>query len=383
MRSQLPVLLFLVLIFFVNFTARIIFSPLMPSIETDLNFTHGDAGMLFLLISLGYFIGMLGSGFLSSAITHKRTISLSAIAIGLAFLPISFSSNKWALFAGLFLLGSSAGLYLPSGLATITSIINPRQWGKAIAIHEMAPNLGFVAAPLLAELFLLWFSWRVILLLFGLISLLMGLANVRYGKSGNSAGEAPKFGAILPLVKQRSFLIMLIVFCAGIGSFFGIYTMLPLYLVSEQGMEREMANTLVAISRIPCLAVVFAAGWATDRFGPQRTLVWILIFIGMLTIALGFAKGLWTIVLVFLQPMIAVCFPPAALVALSLISTQETRHIAVSITIPFAFIVGGGILPTLIGIMGDAGVFWLGIALVGGLILLVSILPRYLIFARN
>jgi len=383
MRSQLPVLLFLALIFFVNFTARIIFSPLMPTIEADLNFTHSDAGMLFLLISLGYFSGMLGSGFLSAAITHKRTISLSAIALGLAFLPISFSSHKWVLFSGLFLLGLSAGLYLPSGLATITSIIDPRQWGKAIAVHEMAPNLGFVATPLLAEIFLLSFSWRVILLLFGLTSLLMGLANARWGKSGNFAGEPPKFGTILKLVKQRSFLIMLIVFCAGIGSFFGIYTMLPLYLVTEQGMEREVANILVAISRIPCLAVVFAGGWATDRFGPKRTLVWIFIIMGILTIALGFAEGTWTTVLVFLQPMIAACFPPAALVALSLISPQETRHIAVSITIPFAFIIGGGLLPTLIGIMGDAGVFWLGIATVGGLILLVSILPRYLIFARQ
>ena len=355
----------------------------MPTIEANLNLTYSDAGMLFLFISLGYFIGMLGSGFLSAAITHKKTISLSAIALGLAFVPISFSSNKWVLLIGLFLLGLSAGLYLPSGLATITSIINPRQWGKALAVHEMAPNLGFVAAPLLAEFLLLWFSWRVILLLLGLASLLMGLANDRWGKSGNFAGEAPKFGAILTLVKQRSFLIMLIVFCVGIGSFLGIYTMLPLYLVTEHGMEREVANTLVAISRIPGLAIVFAAGWATDRFGPKKALVWILILMGILTMGLGFAEGSWTAVLVFLQPMIAVCFTPAALVALSLISSQETRHIAVSITIPFAFIIGGGVLPTLIGIMGDAGVFWLGIAMVGGLILLVSVLPRYLIFARQ
>jgi NNP family nitrate/nitrite transporter-like MFS transporter len=383
LRSQLPVLLFLASIFFINFTSRIIFSPLMPTIEADLNLTYSDAGMLFLFISLGYFIGMLGSGFLSAAITHKKTISLSAIALGLAFVPISSSSNKWVLFIGLFLLGLSAGLYLPSGLATITSIINPRQWGKALAVHEMAPNLGFVAAPLLAEFLLLWFSWRVILLLLGLASLLMGLANGRWGKSGNFAGEAPKFGAILTLVKQRSFLIMLIVFCVGIGSFLGIYTMLPLYLVTEHGMEREVANTLVAISRIPGLAIVFAAGWATDRFGPKKALVWILILMGILTMGLGFAEGSWTAVLVFLQPMIAVCFTPAALVALSLISSQETRHIAVSITIPFAFIIGGGVLPTLIGIMGDAGVFWLGIAMVGGLILLVSVLPRYLIFARQ
>jgi len=383
LRAQLPVLLFLALIFFINFTARIIFSPLMPTIEADLSLTHSDAGLLFLLISFGYFIGMLGSGFLSAAVTHKKTISLSSLAVGLTLLPISFSSDKWILFIGLFVLGLSAGLYLPSGLATLTAIIDPRQWGKAIAVHEMAPNLGFVAAPLLAEIFMFWFSWRIILMLLGLTSLLMGLANACYGKSGEFSGEPPKFGAIRVLVKQRSFLIMLILFCAGIGSFFGIYTMLPLYLVAEQGMDREMANTLVAISRIPGLAVVFVAGWATDRFGPKHTLVWIFMLTGLFTMALGFAAGYWTYVFVFIQPMIAVCFPPAALVALSLIGTPKTRNIAVSITIPFAFLIGGGILPILIGILGDAGAFGLGIVIAGGFIILASILPRFLIFPRN
>jgi len=383
LRAQLPVLLFLALIFFINFTARIIFSPLMPMIEADLSLTHSDAGLLFLLISFGYFIGMLGSGFLSAAVTHKKTISLSSLAVGLTLLPISFSSDKWILFIGLFVLGLSAGLYLPSGLATLTAIIDPRQWGKAIAVHEMAPNLGFVAAPLLAEIFMFWFSWRIILMLLGLTSLLMGLANACYAKSGEFSGEPPKFGAIRVLVKQRSFLIMLILFCAGIGSFFGIYTMLPLYLVAEQGMDREMANTLVAISRIPGLAVVFVAGWATDRFGPKHTLVWIFMLTGLFTMALGFAAGYWTYVFVFIQPMIAVCFPPAALVALSLIGTPKTRNIAVSITIPFAFLIGGGILPILIGILGDAGAFGLGIVIAGGFIILASILPRFLIFPRN
>ena len=130
LRSQLPVLLLLALIFFINFTARIIFSPLMPTIEADLSLTHSDAGLLFLLISFGYFIGMLGSGFLSAAVTHKKTISLSSLAVGLTLLPISFSSNKGVLLIGLFVLGLSAGLYLPSGLATLTSIVNPRQWAR-------------------------------------------------------------------------------------------------------------------------------------------------------------------------------------------------------------------------------------------------------------
>lgn len=111
--------------------------------------------------------------------------------------------------------------------------------------------------------------------------------------------------------------------------------------------------------------------------------MWIFMLTGLSTMALGFAEGLWVSVFVFIQPMIAVCFPPAALVALSLIGPHETRNIAVSITIPFAFLIGGGILPILIGILGDAGEFGLGIVMVGALIILAAILPRYLIFPRQ
>ena len=130
------------------------------------------------------------------------------------------------------------------------------------------------------------------------------------------------------------------------------------------------------------MAVVFAAGWATDRFGPRRTLSWIFIMSGVLTIALGLTEGMWTAVLVFLQPMITVCFAPAALVALSLTGTQETRQIVISFTLPLAAIIGGGVCPALIGIMGDAGLFGFGFAVVGGFILLVAILPKYLVFSK-
>jgi len=64
--SQLGPILFLTTIFFLNFIGRIVFAPLMPSIENDLGLDHTEAGSIFLLISLGYFISLLGSGFVSS-----------------------------------------------------------------------------------------------------------------------------------------------------------------------------------------------------------------------------------------------------------------------------------------------------------------------------
>ena len=62
-------------IFVMNFMCRVICSPLMPTIEDDLGIGHGEAGSVFLLISAGYFVTLVGSGFFSSRFTHRKTIA--------------------------------------------------------------------------------------------------------------------------------------------------------------------------------------------------------------------------------------------------------------------------------------------------------------------
>ena len=97
---------------------------------------------------------LLGSSFVSSRLGHRKTIILSTVALGVALLFIGLSRQLWMVRSGFFARGMAAGLHLPSGISTLTELVNPRHWGKAISIHELAPNSSFVAAPLLAEVLL-------------------------------------------------------------------------------------------------------------------------------------------------------------------------------------------------------------------------------------
>ena len=363
-------ILFLTAIFFLNFLARIIFAPLMPTIEADLGISHSEAGSLFLLTSTGYFITLLASGIFSSRLLHRGTIILSALAVGIVLISdLSHQKKSGAFAQALLLLGMASGLYLPSGIATLTTLSDAKHWGRTIAVHELAPNLGFVAAPLLSELLLLWFSWRTILAVLGVLSIVLGLVYASGSFGGRFPGKAPSLEAFRPLVRQRSFWIMMVLFSLGIGGSFGVFTMLPLYLVTEQGFDRGWANTLVGLSRISGVGMAFVAGWAVDRFGHKRTLETVLLLTGVATVLLGTLSGPSLVAMVFVQPLLAVCFFPAGFAALSLLSAESTRNLAVSLTIPAAFIVGGGAIPILIGAMGDAGAFSLGIVLSGVIIL--------------
>jgi NNP family nitrate/nitrite transporter-like MFS transporter len=380
LRSQVGPLLLMTGIFFLNFIARIILAPLMPTIELDLGISHAEAGSLFLLISLGYFTSLMGSGFFSSQFTHRKTIIFSSMFLGITLLAVSLSNTLWAIRIGCVMVGLAAGLYLPSGISALTSLVRSEDWGKAIAIHELAPNISFLAAPLISEALLVWFTWRNILALLGLASLFIGLTFAHFGKGGDFPGEPPSPSNVKSLLREPSFWVMIVFFSLGISGTLGIYTMLPLYLVSQRGMTQSWANYLVALSRVSGLGVAFLSGMVTDKLGPKITLGGVFLLTGFLSLLLGIVPGSWVVLIVFLQPLIAVCFFPPGFAALSRIGPPSVRNISVSLTVPFAFLVGGGAVPTVIGLFGDKGNFNLGIALVGIIIMGGFILLRYLKF---
>ena len=369
-RSQIGPILFLAGIFFLNFLGRIILAPLLPTIEKDLGLGHSEAGSLFLLISMGYFISLLGSGFVASRLMHKRTIIFSATAIGIALLGISSSNSLLGIRIGLVVLGLAAGLYLPSGISTLTSMISPSQWGKALAIHELAPNLAFVAAPLISEVLLQWFSWRGILAVMGMGSMVAGMTFGRFGTGGKFPGDAPSVTSVRTILAKPAFWIMTILFSLAITGSLGVYAMLPLYLVTERSIDQYWANTLVAVSRVSGLGMAFLAGWATDRFGARKIMAAVFLLTGTMTFLLGVTKGYWMVLIVFAQPMLAVCFFPAGFAALSCIGPSSSRNVAVSLTIPLAFLIGAGAIPAGLGIMADTVSFAFGFALVGVFILM-------------
>jgi len=368
-RSFLAPTLFLATIFCVNFLSRIILAPLMPTMEKDLGLSHGEAGSLFLWITIGYFVTLSCSGFFSARWTHRWTIIVSASAVGLALLGISLTGSARTLAIALFLLGMSSGLYLPSGIATLTSLIPPRHWGKGMALHELGTNLAFVIGPLICEVLLDRASWQGVLAMLGGASLILGLGFYRFGKGGEFPGQAPSPASFSSLFRDPSFWLMMVLFGLGISGTLGVYTMLPLVLVTEHGMDRSWANTLIAVSRVSGVGMAFLAGWATDRLGTRKTLFGVFLLTGLSTVGLGMASGPWIVFLVFLQPALATCFFPPGLAALSSLGGPGVRNVAVSLTVPLAFLFGGGAMPTFIGMMGDAGSFSLGLGVAGVLIL--------------
>jgi NNP family nitrate/nitrite transporter-like MFS transporter len=360
----------LLAIYYLAVLSRMVFAPLLPIFEVEFGLTHGQAGSLFLIVASGQCIGLLGSGILATRWSHRWTIFLSMIISGTAMLTVSQSVSVYQVLPGIVMVGAALGLYFPSGMATLTELISHEHWGKAIALHEMAPNLAFITAPLILEALLRLTPWRGIPLVLGILSIVVGLLFLFFGPKTHLKGTPPNPRAIRQVVQHASFWVLALLLGLSVGAESGVYSMLPLFLANEMGFARESANSLVGLSRVPGLLILFFSGLITDRMGHKRAAVLFLAIMGTLTLLLGMVRGpLITPILIVLQAASLPCFWPGALAVLSQAFAPPLRSLGVSLVVLSGILWGVGAIPSAIGHLAEVHSFSFGFTLLGGLIL--------------
>jgi NNP family nitrate/nitrite transporter-like MFS transporter len=299
--------------------------------------------------------------------------------MGAVMLALSVATSLALLFGALFFAGLSAGLYLPSGITILTELVAQEHLGRAMAVHELAPNLAFVSAPVLAEVLLRIVSWRGVLAVLGSGSFLMGLIFWCRGKGGEGRGEPPSLTMMGSILRKSSFYAAAAFFIVSVGASFGVYSMLSLFLVSEAGMSREFANGLIALSRTAGFVTLFLSGWITDRIGYRRAMVFSVALAGGLTFFIGLFSNSWTVPYwVLLQAPAAVCTFPAGFVMLSMNFPPSQRNMAMSMVIMIGFLTGGGVFPMGIGYVAERLSFAWSFSLLG--VTILSVLPLLFFF---
>ena len=167
---------------------------------------------------------------------------------------------------------------------------------------------------------------------------------------------------------------MVILFSLFFGGVIGLYTMLSLYLTQEAGMTAVQANSLVGLSRLTGLFAVFLSGLLMDRIGEKKHIFLVMVTAGLSTVLVGVTSGSTLTVMIFIQSALINCFPVAGFSALSRTIQPNLRSVVTSLASPIAFVIGGGIVPILLGYMGENYSFSIGITVIGCLIIISPIL---------
>ncbi len=357
---------FLVSVVFFSFFCRMIFSPLLPAIEADLNISHLVGGSFFFFIAIGYTTTMLVSGYFSIFIDHRNIIVIAVVLAGIGVGLVAISQSVGTMRLALMLVGVGAGLYPPSGITTLTSLVPKARWGTATAIHEIGPNLVFVLAPFFAELMLRISNWRGALLVTSGAAIVTALLFGLFSDGGRFRGAPPHFSNIRVVIGDPRFWMAAVFMIWAMVSHIGIYSMLPTYLVSEVGMPRGAVNSLVGLSRTMGLVAIFFAGFLADRFGVYRLLVFLGVTGGGFILGIGLFSGWLLVGAVFLQALTSAALFPVVLTALSGVGPEATRNLNISLTVPFGYALGGGLVPLGMGWIAEAASFRVGFLILGG-----------------
>jgi len=382
-RTNLPTILLLVFVFFFLFTSRMIYSPLLISIEKSLGLGHAQAASFFLFITIGYAGMLIFSGFVAAAIGHRATILLSALVAILGLIAVSLSSTLWGIRASLIIIGVGSGLYFPSGIPTLTSMVEEKDEGKVFALHEIGPNSSFVIAPIAAVFALRFLNWQGILLVLACIGTAAGLLFLIFARGGRFHGKPPHLANARLILTKSSFWIMAGLFTFGAGAAIGVFAMMPTYLVAERGMNAELVNTLVGLSRLSSLVIIFVAGYLVDRFGARRIISVVMLAAGVATVGLSIPFRPLLIAAVFLQPVLIACFFPAGFPLISRIAPPEMHNLTISFLFPIGYAFGPGLVPLLLGLLGDRLSFAVGFLMYGILLMASAILPYFLKLETN
>jgi len=361
-------------LFFLSFLGQFVFAPLIPTIEKDLGINHSQAGSLFLMVSIGSFVSQVLSGHLSYRINHRGSMFVSKLLLGLPLLWLMIDSSLLSLRVVTFIVGMGVGLHLPSAIPTITAMVDRKDWGKALGLHETAPLLGMAIIPFFVMILLNYLAWQHIIAIIAIIIIAPSFIFYRFCDCGNFPGDPPVRQLLFEVLRLRSFWIMVVLFALFFSVAVGLYTMFSLYLIQEAGMSVDQANSLVGLSRLTGLIGVFLSGLLMDRIGEKKHIFLVMGMAGLATILVGTASGVLLTVMIFIQAALISCFPAAGFSALSRTVQPHLRSVVTSFASPIALVIGGGMVPIFLGFMGETYSFSTGIIIIGCLIIVSPLL---------
>lgn len=369
-RKALPWAGFVALLFLLNYMSRSTLTPLLVSIERDLGVGHAQATSLLFMQSIGLSASFAVSGFLLCRFRPRHVATVPLAMAGGVLLLMPFVETLAQARIAFIAFGIGAGFYFPAGMATLSSLVMPNDWGKAVGIHELAPNTGFILIPLLAQAGLLFTDWRGVFALMGALMILVSMAFLRFGKGGRDCTDAPSFRGCGDLLRNPgSWVVVLLLTVSMIGEF-SIYSILQIFLVSSAGFGPDAANLALSASRLTMPLVVLAAGWAADRFNARRIVggCFLLQTVALCLMALDASSFRMPVLAgVLLQAAsMAFVFPPLFKVFAQCFLPGE-QPVLLSLSMPVAGLVSSGVVPFFIGYCGQFHTFGVAFIVIAAL----------------
>lgn len=266
-------------------------SVIFPVMMTELGF--GLVGLGF-ISALSSFVGQglqVIYGFLANFFKRTTMLAVGNVVVGLTAMSQFFVSNYPQLVAARVAIDAGSSPQHPLG-SSILSRYYPQSRGWALTFHHSAGNLGSFIGPAAASLALLYFSWHTAFVIFGVLSLIMGLTLFwvpdHTGGADDRTGGKTKaragFNAYLQCLKNRNIVLtslVLMVGAAGRGTGVNMTYLVPFFM-QKFAVTASTGGLILTLMQAAGLVGPLAIAWYSDRAGTRRGVTQATLFLSAL-----------------------------------------------------------------------------------------------------
>jgi FSR family fosmidomycin resistance protein-like MFS transporter len=149
--------------------SQLLLAPLFPWLKDEFSVGYAELGFLMAVFFVVSCVVQALSGFVVDRYGPRPVLFAGLTLLGIAALGYSISSSYWMMAGFVVVGGLGNGVFHPVDYTLINRKVSARRLGHAYSVHGITGSLGWALAPALVVTLTLAYSWRVALVVAGLL----------------------------------------------------------------------------------------------------------------------------------------------------------------------------------------------------------------------
>jgi MFS transporter, FHS family, L-fucose permease len=331
-------------------------------VNEDLHLSEFILGFIPFAAFVWFFILSVPTGIFQSRFGKKLTLNIGMVITGVGLLFPFFVYNFVTVIIAFTLLGIGNTIIQVSANPLLVDVVPKSRASSYLSFSQFVKAIGSMIAPFLATQFAVIFNdWKILFLVFGIVSLLsvLWLSTIKVEESKNDEVKAT-FTSCFKLLGDNFVLMMVLSIFLVVGIDVGFNTHSSTFLVNQFGFESDESKIGRSIYFFGRMLGTFAGAILLTRISSRKFFMWSsllgILFLVLMLIMKSHFLG-WA--LVFLVGLaVANIWPLVFSIA---IERHPSRGNEISGLMMMA-ISGGAVIPFLIGWFNEMSGIILGMS---------------------
>jgi predicted MFS family arabinose efflux permease len=362
---------------FATMTIAVMMGPVLIPLAAEFHTSVAGAGQLAAVIGVSWGVIAPLVGPISDTYGRRKVALTGMSLMGVGVITALSASNYWVLLICRLVMGAGAGMIPPNAMATIADRFTATERGRPVSLLISATCLGYIVAlPAIAALGEIG-GWR---LPFGVIALFLVLELVwhwlAFPPSAPSSQSLRFMTHFARIGRSVPFWLVLVANVLYRAASFTVFTYLLAFFVRSYGMKSGQAALPLACVGLGALVGSLFGGHVANM---PRRLYWgaLGLIVGGICVGVALAGGItpWMVaVLGFAGMVLMTIFEPVSWVVTAELAgeSRATANGLLASSNQLGVVLGasGGGLVLASGGFPLVGIYCVGVAVVGGVIVL-------------